>query len=302
MSLTGHLGDSSSPIRGWFARRLPHTAPVVGEANHALRQSPAAPAMLRRVPALPSTAADPQLMGTALDLLVRSTLASSRWSVAPTVGAFRLEHVGITGASDVAREVSARLQQLAPAQLAPNAFEWHEVAALCVLLARFEQAGRSMRAVRWSAERLGSVAPTLEAYAATELVDALDVADAAAVASAIADDHADLRDASPLLLGQTFELSGALDGADADIIAGTLLLDLKDAATTRIVRGRDLWQIVGYALADTNDRHGLQTVGVSALRWRRRWIVGLDEIVERLAGQPVRVSVLRRELADIARA
>lgn len=110
----------------------------------------------------------------------------------------------------------------------------------------------------------GPSQPKIAAYTA-ELVDALDAADTAAAATAIAEDHADLR-TERLRLGPTFALSGALGGADADLIAGTLLLDLKAAATTRIVTRVGLWQLVGYALADTDDTCGLQRVGFSALR------------------------------------
>ena len=293
MSLTRHLSTRSSPVRGWFARRLPHTAAVVLEANRALRLGDP-------TPALPSMATDERLVGTALDLLVRATLAASDGSVAPTVGALRLERAGVTGTLDVARQASDRLRELAPAQLTATAGGWYEVAKLCVLLARFEQAGRNLQAVQWSAQRLRAVEPTVDAYMRTELVGAGDVDDVVAAAPVIADDHADLRVAEPLLLGPSFALSGALGGADADVIAGALLFDLKAATTPRIVRGTGVWQIVGYALADTEDT-GLQRVGFSALRWRRRWTVGLDELVVRLAGQAVGVDVLRREFADVAR-
>ena len=303
MSLTGHLGDPSSPVYQWFAQRLPHTAPVVSEANRELRRAistTAAPAGLRSRPDLPSTAADPRFVGTALDLLIRATLERARWvPAAALVGALRLEKRGIAGASDVAGQVCGRLRELAPAQLTTTADEWREVATQCVLLARFEQAGRSLRAVQWSAERLRSVAPSLDAYATSELVDERDVDDTATAAPVIAEDHADLRSAAPLLLGQTFALSGALGGADADVIAGDLLLDFKAATTKRIVRGPALWQVVGYALADTDDTYGLRAVGISALRWRRRWIIDLDELASRLAGESVAISVLRREFADL---
>jgi hypothetical protein len=106
----------------------------------------------------------------------------------------------------------------------------------------------------------------------------------------------------PLLLGPTFAVSGALGGADADFIAGGLLLDLKAAATTRIVRGEGLWQLAGYALADTHDRFTLRDVGISALRWRSRWVIALDELLSRLAGQSMDVSDLRREFAEVATA
>lgn len=303
MSLTGRLGDPSDPIRRWFAWRLPHTAPVVGEANRELRRdiskiSRSAP--LRSSPALPSTAADARLVGTALDLLVRATLGRDRpVPAAAVVGALRLEGMGIVGATAVAGRVGRSLRDLQPAQLTASAGGWREVAVLCVLLARFEHSGRNPRATQWAAEHLRNVAPTLDAYAASGLVDQLDVQDVAAAGPAIADDHADLRSADPLLLGQSFALSGALGGADADVIAGDLLLDFKAAAQPRILRGDGLWQLVGYALADTDDTYGVRSVGISALRWRQRWAIDLEELVSRLAGQTVAVGVLRHEFADL---
>jgi hypothetical protein len=108
-----------------------------------------------------------------------------------------------------------------------------------------------------------SVAPMVDAYAAA-VVDQRDVADTGAAAPAVAADHADLRLAQPLALGPTFALSAALGGANADLIAGGLLLDLKAAATTRIVRGEGLCQLAGDALADTHDRFTLREVGISA--------------------------------------
>ena len=208
-------------------------------------------------------ATDERLVGTALDLLVRATLATRDGSAAPTVGALRLERAGVTGTLDVARQASDRCASSRRRSSAATAGEWHEVAKLCVLLARFEQAGRNLQAVQWSAERLRAVEPTVDAYMRTELVDAGDVDDVVAAAPVIADDHADLRVAEPLLLGPSFALSGALGGADADVIAGAVLLDLKAATTPRIVRGTGVWQIVGYALADTDDTMGCSVSGLA---------------------------------------
>lgn len=57
--------------------------------------------------------------------------------------------------------------------------------------------------------------------------------------------------------------------------------------------------MIGYALADTDDIYGVRNVGISALRWRLRWIIDLDGLVARLAGEPVSINVLRREFADL---
>jgi hypothetical protein len=118
---------------------------------------------------------------------------------------------------------------------------------------------------------------------------------------AIVADHADLRDSEPLIIGPTFALSRELGGADADLIAGDLLLDFKATSTTGIVGRAELWQLAGYALADAPDEYGVRRVGISALRWRRRrrWIIALDDLLAHLSGK----AVLRAELcAEMRRA
>ena len=74
-----------------------------------------------------------------------------------------------------------------------------------------------------------------------------------------------------------FALSAQVGGADADVICGDLLLDFKATSTTSIVGRGELWQLVGYALADADNQFGIRQVGVAALRWRRRWPIDIDE-------------------------
>ena len=112
--------------------------------------------------------------------------------------------------------------------------------------------------------RLATAEPTFERYTAA-IVDARDLHDVALAAAPIAADHADLLDADPVL-GPTFALSTALGGADADLVADWLLLDLKASVTRRIVGRPALWQLAGYALADTPDEHHIRRVGIRALR------------------------------------
>ena len=133
----------------------------------------------------------------------------------------------------------------------------------------------------------------------TDVVMAAGLAEAD-VLPLIAADHIDLRTAERLAFGPAFALSGALGGADADVIADGLLLDFKATSTAGTVTRDELWQLVGYALADTHDEHAIQRVGVSALRWRRRWICDLEDLLERLAGRPFAVDDARADLAKIA--
>lgn len=58
-----------------------------------------------------------------------------------------------------------------------------------------------------------------------------------------------------------------------------------------------MWQLCGYALADTDDELAINAVGISALRWRTRITWPLPELLEHLARSPVDLSSLRREFA-----
>jgi hypothetical protein len=112
-------------------------------------------------------------------------------------------------------------------------------------------------------------------------------------------DHSDLRDGRRLVANPTFALSAGLGGADADLIAGTTLLDLKSTAATRPLTRNDLWQLVGYALADTADTFGLTDVGISALRWRTRVNWPLEDLLSHFAGEPLPLARARDEFAAI---
>jgi hypothetical protein len=82
-------------------------------------------------------------------------------------------------------------------------------------------------------------------------------------------------------------------------LGGPLSRARAPACVFKARKQHDLWQLAGYALADTDDTYEVRDVGISAMRWRRRWIIGLDELVLRLAGRPVDIAHLRGELAAV---
>jgi hypothetical protein len=168
-----------------------------------------------------------------------------------------------------------------------------------VLLARFEQARRAPpEHLLELKRRLSNLALTIEAYSRA-LVREIDVDDVADVARSATDDHADLRRAHPLVFGPVFTRSREVGGADADLIAGDLLLDIKATSTPKIVTRRVLLQLIGYALADTDDRYRIRRVGISAVRWRARWTIELDALVEQMATQPCDTAALREQFGEL---
>lgn len=107
--------------------------------------------------------------------------------------------------------------------------------------------------------------------------------------------------AGPFRIGPVFDGS-ALCAADADVIAGDLLLDLKTRLGAKVKRegGRsdtlriqDLLQLVGYALFDRSDTYRIGRVGIYSARFGRVIAWGLDEMLEKLAGRPVDLGEIR---------
>ena len=287
MSLSRHLRDPDSSVRAWFSDRLPHTAAIARDANLDLRgpRSPpdgaavqavqVVPVRSRTRPPLPSRARGAALAGTALDLFVRVTLAQHalQYSAAVT-GAGRIVAGSGMPALDIECDAVQRIDDLRPWQRELDDGEWRELAGLCLLLARFEQAARSLVAREATIDQVKGVPPTVAGYR-DALVNDDDLEDVCMVAPLIAADHSDLRAADRLAFGPAFALSRDLGGADADIIADGLLLDVKATSMPGIVTRSEIWQLLGYALADTDDAYRITEVGVSALRWRPRWVYQL---------------------------
>lgn len=306
MSLTAELRAPASPVRAWFSQRLPHTAPIVRAANRQLRGEERLRggrvlplSDLRTDPLIPAIG-DRALVGHAVDWLLRLSLVDEPPNVrsAAGAGAARLADLSGSGSALVLfDEIAERCRELDPSQHALGRGGWLLLCRLCLLLGWLERAGRVPFAAPTVIDRVGA-ADGVDGWSAA-LIDAADLDDLDQLGLAAVADHADLRDRRPIVANPTFALSAALGGADGDVIAGFTLLDFKSTATSRIVTGQDLWQVLGYALADATDEYGIAEVGVSALRWRTRVCWPLEELLTQLAGGPLDLPTARNEFADV---
>jgi hypothetical protein len=66
--------------------------------------------------------------------------------------------------------------------------------------------------------------------------------------------------------GPTFAGSADVGGADADIIIGDLLLDVKAKAKATVGR-EEFYQLAGYVLLDYDDHYGIDRVGLYLSRF-----------------------------------
>ena len=82
--------------------------------------------------------------------------------------------------------------------------------------------------------------------------------------------------------------------ADADLIAGGLLLDLKTSARAELPLS-DIFQLAAYALMDSRDQYRLDSVGIFLARYGHLATWPLDTFLSELAGHPVDVSQARAD-------
>ena len=210
---------------------------------------------------------------------------------------------GRAGAAE--RHAVARIRALRPNRRKLTSSEWGKLCELCLFLARFEQWFRTGAMnfalyhwfidplMAWDGEDLDPLLQSTIPPAA--LVDLEQLGRAA-----VADQRA-LTRLRPLVLNPNFALSVELGGADADLIAGDTLVDWK-STSQRPVGREQLWQLLGYVLADAGDEYGIKRVAVGAVRWRRQISWSVDELCVGLGGDALPpLDALRGEFAILVR-
>jgi hypothetical protein len=285
VSLTSHLRDRTSNVRAFFELRLPNTPEVVKEANRALRDG-------RDEPELAGTGVA-WLVATAADVLLNAWLEPAAPPAWPALA--------IDETSEMMRFHSERAVQTMFAERPESlsSAQSEEVVRHGLLLATLVGVARSPNARAHVAERLAGASASLDDYA-RRLWTAADEEDLRGLMPAVLNDHRSIRASRRIAVNPTFMLSAALGGADADLVADRVLWDYKATGQTRIVRREEIWQILGYALADSINEFEIDSVGISALRWRRKVQWQLVDLLAQLSGDGrTPVSVWRREFEGL---
>ena len=113
----------------------------------------------------------------------------------------------------------------------------------------------------------------------------------------------------PVSTGTTFDGSADLN-ADADLIAGGMLIDVKagqggklrvDGTRAASLARIDLDQLLGYALMDYSDTFALHTVGVYAVRFGYLAAWPLAELGQQMGGRPIDLAERRAQFAQVLR-
>lgn len=303
MSLTSELDDLTSPISQWMRDCLPAARDVLAEYRLAAPD-------LR----LPAQAANPGTTGGALDWRMRFLVDPHPDLTLPVGVAVRLGEP-MAGAA-------ATLTEMLASRVAPRPGDH----VLCV----DDLAAFPVREEEFLLRGCWALALLTEVYRAglfpgsplTALPDAPTVDDLLALApdAALTDLQGLTSVAATTLLpalrswGQPVYVGPVFAGsrhvpADADIIAGGVLLEVKSTVGQKRKDGTrycaldalTLRQIIGYVLFDFDDRYAIRQVALYSARYGYLVTWPLDDLLPRLAGKPVTLAELRENFAPVVR-
>ncbi|WP_157224345.1 hypothetical protein [Nocardia paucivorans] len=291
-SLTAAIADKNCPLRQHLDQRFGNHKPV--QADY---RASAGTLLVDGATASPGT------LGAAFDFLLRFTL-DPHYVPRPAIIAepilSRPEYVAAV--EDVAKLAGTAAQRPLPEDALTTVIRACWALALCTELYRnpfvFPNSplAEPIRSGIFTASTLLSLAPTdaitqvrsLYTIAATELNHFLSTPTA-------------------VTLGPTFAAS-RLCAADADLIVDGVLIEVKTrlGAANRKTGQRsdslslaDIYQIVGYALFDTDDTFGVHTVALYSARYGALHQWPLQRLLEILAGKPVDIAAERADVWNL---
>jgi hypothetical protein len=309
MSLTSQLADVHSPIAQHLRERFPNVPDVqrryrldVGDAQPI---TPAGPVAYGTI-------------GTALDWRLRFLLDAAPDTHLALAGA---EHVGRRAlglAVDLIAALGASVRvQMQPGPTVaspppgqaptPMPLDEERLVRGCYALALYSEVFRAgllpgspllglpQRATVSDLFALASDAEVADLLALTELARAALLPALAALGP-------------PVVLGPVFAGSGDVGGADADVIAGGALVEVKTTLGGQARDGRrrcslaqqTVHQLLGYLLLDYDDAYAISALGVYAARYGHLACWPLAELLPELAGGPVDLAAERAAFQGVA--
>jgi hypothetical protein len=290
--LTYELGQKDSPIRQFFDDRL---APGLKDTQAACRVA-AGPIL---VPGVPRETADAGTIGTAADWMMRFLVHPNPSLRLAAQGATlcgmlpALKELSFTlGFRDAGAETFTGPTQ-GSTGVEPNLL--YRACWGLALLTEVYRRGPEIGAIgpigrlpRRSAESLLQAAPD----AGLEQLAALRSVMESALLPAV-------RSRRGLwAIGPTFAGSEIMR-ADADLIGGGLLTELKTTNKKPSLGVTDLWQLLGYVLMDYIDQYAITDVTLFSARYGylAQWNLGM--LLPQLAGRPVTLAGLRAEFREL---
>jgi hypothetical protein len=318
MSLSSHLDDRHSPVRAFLESQFPNVSAVVQQCKQKL----AGIEIIKPLTAIPPHAY--RLIGTAFDYRTRyyfedypsyDTVAFKGgvklfiYSVCDAPGGvddpesiypLLWEFFGsaILGVGDDSETglADSTIGELQPAKRRLEPEQEKVLARYCCGLAYFEQIFR--RGIQANTPIL-QPKPLRSVEALLDLPENAWVDDLCALSWAFHDDFNHLfASKGETLLNPKFEGSRDIGGADADLIVDGCLIDLK--VVTQLHLDSYIYQILGYALLDYNDKYKIREVALYLARHRALLKWTLDELLSKVSdGKALPVEALRGQFREV---
>lgn len=274
VSLRQHLENPASPLRDAFNEHLPRLA--------ASMRSTWKTAMAGSEPIHAPDGQPADVLGHAISERLVWTRSPLSTPASTLLGADQLLSAGASSS------VISALDTLAADPAPENTDRAARAAVLVGLLDRAVRNGSAL-AEPW--------------YEPLFTADSLDDALATVPGSWVADVRAITERSAPLMAslqgsvipGPTFPGSRAVGGADADLIIGNCVVEIK-ATRAPELRLRDAQQVIGYALLDFDDTYGLSRAAVLSARSGRLVVWDLEELLDQ-AGD-LSLAQARSHIAD----
>jgi len=305
VSLSSHINDRNSPVRAFFEAHFPRTPlrPLreltcdpcsIPLEHHAPLVWDPGPAQV--LPADP-TGYPWATVGTAFDYRLRFIFGvNPQRTVAANGAKIVAKRLECSKRFPVAFEelvgVSADLER------GPVRGQYEDeggLARLCYVLALYEQCFRTTPSRQSPLLALGPNATLaeVEALCTSQAAD-----DLVRLTELFLSTQQSLLDLEPVVLNPTFKGSIWLEGADADLILGSTLLDIKTWKNA-VPERPDIWQLVGYLLADFDDGYKIRSAGFYFSRHGSRIVWTVDDLLARLAGHDVDLAATRKEFSEL---
>jgi hypothetical protein len=306
MSLTSELKDAESPLSAFMAAQFPQ----VKELSAALRAVRPDDAEALHPPVAAGTRVAWGTLNAAIDHRLRYAFSDGRalpetvergiaWSfriAAPGTGpAFRRagDDLGLLLGELIAAEQPASRSLPLVLPMAAEA----RFARLCYAMAWFEEVYRTGRL--WPGTPLGDAGPgfTVKDLLAAVPADAVEdlVAQTEIASGALHKPRAACPPAQ-VHAGPDFAGSPDVGGADADLIVGGLLIDIKGTAAPSRLRKPEFYQLLGYVLLDYDDEYRIDRLGFYLSRFGRLITWPLEEYLA-LLGSSRSLPMLRAACA-----
>lgn len=301
MSLTSYLHKSGNPIREFFEQWFPNSrasgllsvAVSRDSTSSAQQKWQSGPILVDPVGLSPS---ERGTIGTAFDYRVRFSFEGldgiPNWVALN--GARKLAALSPSSPKipDALRQLITELEHLLGPRtdlrrLRPEREEMR-LNQLCYILALYEQCARGNLNNKWPIAAMGTEA-SLEKLTQLCRPEILD--DLTSMSKVFIQSPSPFWNQGPKVLNPRFEASESI-GADADIIVGDTLIDMKTTDKARPDRST-IWQLIGYVLSDLHDEYSIRQVGFYYARYGTVLTWELNVLMEILAGRPVQVQDAR---------